>query len=224
MSWTLMLLMLLTAATEASAVVVHLSDYFFPVPLSRTCRYYYATPEGHPDFTVKVTKLTGGLYAGHYRMGDYNIPDGEEAVWRIFDFDYSSWIQYYLLYADSNIGDLPEPARIRGSYDADTPYVSPLSSTNTWFFRITTVGVGEKIYQNVLLWAVFDSKAPATSLNTKYGLPTNYGMLSTFSLHAKGIGELVHLNADSGGNIRYQFILKSTGVPGATAGVALLLN
>jgi hypothetical protein len=225
MSWTVMLLVLLAAATEASAAVVNFSDYFFPSPLSRYCRYNYVTPTGFAGFTITVTKLTSGQYAGHYRWGTYNIPDNEEAAWRIADFDYRQNTQSFLLYADSLIGDLQEPVSILATYTTDTPYSSPFSTDIWWYFRFyNSFEVGGKTYENVMLWVVFDSKYPATGINTLLGLPTNYGMVSTYSYYAKGIGELLHTSADNGGNVRYQYQLQSTGVHRSPAGVALLLD
>jgi hypothetical protein len=226
MSWTVMLLVLLGAGTEASAAVVNLSDYFFPTPLSRSCRYSYVIPAGYPGFTITVTKLTNPPYAGHYRWGDYNIPGGEEAVWRIADFDRTSYIQSYLLYADSLIGDLPSPASIRATYDTETIYQNPVgSSTSKWYFRhISSLNTGGKTYQDVLLWAVLDAQYPSgNQWNTNLGLQ-GLPAVTVFTFYAKGIGELIHADIDAqSGNTNYQYELQSTGVPNSPAGAALLL-
>jgi hypothetical protein len=227
MSWTVMLLVLLVAGTETLAADIHFSDYFFPTPLSRACRYIYSTPSGYPGFTVTVTKLTSGPYAGHYRWGDYNIPEGEEAVWRIADFEKSNYIQSYLLYADSLMGELEEPARIQATYETEISHPSPIpgSSGIYWFFRVySSVQVLGKTYQDAMLWVVFDSKYPATVINTNLGLPTDHGMVSTYTLYAKGIGELVHTSAASDGSVRYQYGLQSTGTSHSPTGLSLLLD
>ncbi len=114
---------------------VNLLDYFISDPLSRWCRYSYLTPAGFPGFTLRFTPITSGKYAGKYRMGDWNTPEDELAVWRLHC---ELGVQQSLfVYADSQIGELPSPASFSTVFPMNTATPNPLPNTPGlyWYFK-----------------------------------------------------------------------------------------
>lgn len=73
--------------TEIHAATFKLTDYWISKGPGDVWTYGYTQPPGIPDFTVAITAVTSGTYAGKYRMGDYRYPDGS-ILWRIV-----SWVR-----------------------------------------------------------------------------------------------------------------------------------
>lgn len=202
---------------------VNLLNYFIPNPLSRWCRYSYLSPAGFPGFTLRFTPITSGIYAGKYRMGDWNTPENELAVWRIVSWDQ----QLFYVYADSQIGDLPSPVSFSTVFPENTLYPNPLPGEEGiyWYFKaLTSLTVAAGTYKDVLAFIVLDSAYPPNSMNTILGLTVPYAV-TCVTYYGRSIGELKMMDVEAQtGNIRFSYQLQSTGVGGGMPGVLLLLD
>jgi hypothetical protein len=202
---------------------VNLLNYFVPTPLSRWCRYSYLTPAGFPGFTLRFTPIASGPYAGKYRMGDWNTPEDELAVWRIVSWD----AQALYVYGDSQIGYLPSPVWFSTTFLQNTPIPNPLPGAEGiyWYFKtIPSLTVAAGTFSDVLLDIVLDSAYGPNSMNTALGLTVPYAVTCA-TAYGRGIGELAMMDVEAqSGDIRFSYQLQSTGIGGGTPpGVLLLL-
>jgi hypothetical protein len=202
---------------------INLLDYFIPSPLSRWCRYSYLTPAGFPGFTLRFTPITSGTYAGKYRMGDWNTPEGELAVWRIV-----SWNQQVLyVYADSQIGELPSPASFSTVFPMNTATPNPLPNTPGlyWYFKpLGSLSVAAGTFHDVLAFIVLDSAYLPNSMNAILGLTVPYAV-TCVTYYSRGIGEIKMMDVDAQtGNIWFSYQLQSTGASAGLPYLPLLLG
>jgi hypothetical protein len=202
---------------------VNLVDYFVPGPFSRWCTYSYLTPVGFPGFTLRFTPVTSGKYAGKYRMGDWNTPENELAVWRIVSWDQ----QAIYVYADSQIGDLPSPVSFSTIFPENTPVPNPLPNEEGiyWYFKtLPSLTVAAGTFKDVLLDIVLDAAYPPNAMNTELGLSVPYAVTSV-TYYARGIGEIKNLDVEAQtGNIRFSYQLQDTGFTASMPWVQLLLG
>lgn len=212
----------LHGCVSSDTTIVNLLNYWLPNPVSRWCRYGYITPEGFPGFTLRFTPITSGPYAGKYRMGDWNTPEDELAVWRIVSWD----AQALYVYADSQIGDLPSPVWFSTTFPQSTAIPNPLPGEQGiyWYFKtISSFTVAAGTFSDVLLDIVLDSAYGPNSMNTALGLTVPYAV-TCVTYYGRGIGELKMMDIEAQtGNIRFSYELQGTGVGGGTPGALLLL-
>lgn len=213
----------LHGCVSSDTTPVNLLNYWLPNPLSRRCSYSYITPEGFPGFTLRFTPVTSGPYAGKYRMGDWNTPEDELAVWRIVSWD----AQVLYVYADSQIGDLPSPVWFSTTFPQDTAIPNPLPGEEGiyWYFKtIPSFTVAAGTFSDILIDIILDSAYPPNSRNAALGLTVPYAV-TCVTYYGRGIGELKMEDVEAQtGNIRFSYELQSTGVGGGTPSVLLLLG
>lgn len=218
-----MLVFLLGAAASAQATTtVDLFDYMMPTPFKRWCRFSYLSPAGFPGFTLRVSPIISGKYAGKYYWGDWNIPQNETDAWRIVHWDATN------LYLDASQlgGDFPNPVVIPRVQPLDTVITSPIPGNThfPWYrtFRPSlTVPAGT--FNNVLLDLVLDNTLPANSMNATLGL-NSLPAITAVTYYARGIGEIWTADIDAEtGAIRYNYVLQSTGVSSSLPPLPLLL-
>lgn len=212
----------LHGCVSSVATPVNLLHYFVPAPLPRWCRYSYLTPAGFPGFTLRFTPVTSGKYAGKYRMGDWNTPGDELAVWRIVSWD----LQSLFVYADSQIGDLPSPVSFSTVFPMNTPIPNPLPNETGiyWYFKtLPSLTVAAGTFKDVLLDIVLDSAYPPNAMNTALGLSVPYAV-TCVTYYGRYIGELKMMDVEAQtGNINFSYQLQSTG-PGGLPWLQFLLG
>jgi probable HAF family extracellular repeat protein len=210
--------------TVANIGPVNLTNYFIPKPLSRWCRYSYLNPPGFPGFTLRFTRLASGNYAGKYYNGDWNTPEDELAKWRILSWDEKS----FYAYADSQIGDLPEPATFPTSYFLNFKLDDPLpySGGLYWYFKtLPSLTVAAGTFEDVLIFIVLDHTYPPNAMNDALGLNRIEisKAVTSVTYYGRAIGELKMMDVDAQtGDIRFSYELQSTG-DGGGGGIPLQL-
>ena len=214
---------LLLAAATAQAATVDLFDYEMPTPLKRWCSYSYLAPVGFPGFTLRVSPITSGNYAGKYHWGDWNIPQNGNNAWYIISWDATN----FYMYASQLGGDFPTPVVIPRVQALDTVITSPIPGDTDypWYFTFRpSLTVPAGTFNNVLLDLVLDINYPPNSVNAFLGLNSIPG-ITYVTVRANGIGEIWSADIDAAsGDIRYCYQLQSTGISSYLPALPLLLT
>ena len=124
---------------------------------------YLRFPRGFPGFTLRVSPITSGKYAGKYYWGDWNIPNNETDAWRIVGWDATNLYMYA-----SQGGDFANPVVIPRVQPLDTIIPSPIPGDTDypWYFTFRpSLTVPAGTFNNVLLDLVLDNNYPANSVN-----------------------------------------------------------
>lgn len=214
---------LLLAAATAQAATVDLFDYMMPTPLKRWCSYSYLSPVGFPGFTLRVSPITSGKYAGKYYWGDWNIPNNETDAWRIVTWDATN----LYMYASQLGGDFANPVVIPRVQTLDTQIPSPVpgNDDNPWYFTFRpSLTVPAGTFYNVLLDLVLDTTCDPNSVNHALGLDSIPAITSVTYL-VQGIGEIANADIDAdSGQVNYNYVLQSTGISSFLPALPMLLS
>jgi len=216
------LIFLLLMAAAAQAATFDKFDYWIPKPLNRWCSYSYLSPVGFTGFTIRISPITSGKYAGKYYWGDWNVPQNETDVWRIVSWDSTN----FYLHASQLGGDFPSPVVIPRICSLDTIIPSPIPGDThcPWYYTFRpnlTVPAGT--FKDVLLDLVLDTDYPPNSMNTALELSLPHAV-TYVGVFAKGIGEIWSADIDAAsGAIRYSYQLQSTGISSAFPAMLPLL-
>ncbi|MEJ2672589.1 MAG: hypothetical protein P8168_10410 [Deltaproteobacteria bacterium] len=183
--------------------------------------YAYDEPPGAPDFTVAVTEVTSGPFAGDYRLGNYEII-GRGTDWRILNWDATG----ISVYETALEGVLCPPLKINAEQPqpleelVNVPVYGSLNydPINYWYYQklSSSLTVPAGTFNDLLLNLVFDEHYGPNSANTYFGLDpaTVPYAVTEANWSARGIGEIqvAEIDAESGELISlYQ--LKATNVP-----------
>jgi len=217
-----MLVFLLLVPIMAQAATVDLFDYMIPTPLKRWCNYTYLSPVGFSGFTLRVSPITSGKYAGKYYWGDWNLPGNETDAWRIISWDAT---QVYM-WASQLGGDFPNAVIIPRIPPLDTivPTPTPDAADYPWYYTFrSSLTVPAGTFNDVLLDLALDINYPPNSMNAYLGL-NSIPAITYVTYYAKGIGEIWNADIDAAtGDIRYNYVLVSTGVSSSLPALPLLL-
>ena len=202
-------ILLLAAATAQGAERVDLFDYMMPAPLTRCCNYTYVSPPGFPGFTLRVSPITSGKYAGKYYWGDWNTPNNETDVWRIVSWNATN----LYMWASQLGGDFANAVVIPRAQTLDTVIDSPVPGNTSypWYFTFReSLTVPAGTFYHVLLDLVLDTHYGPNSVNYDLGLGSLPAITSVTYL-AQGIGEIATADIDANsGQVNYAYVLQST--------------
>ena len=181
--------------------------------------YSYDTPGGTPDFTVILTQVTTGSFAGNYRLGDFQLV-GKGTDWRIMEWDATG----ITIHETGLAGVLSPPLIIDALQPLETLINFPINGSlyqelvNYWHYKEldTSVTVPAGTFTDVLLNFVFDETVGPNDVNAYFDLdPTTvpYGITEVTWL-AAGVGEIqvADINAATG-EVVSLYQLKATSVP-----------
>ena len=219
----LVLILMALPAADAGAATIKLSDYWFSRGLGDSWTYGYSPPSGVPDFTVAITLINEGVYAGKYRMGDYRDPDGT-AYYQIVSFDTNFLYLYYYKGETFN-----PPAPIPITQELETMVPNPANpNTGIWYFKkLSKLTVPAGTYYDVLLKIDLDTRIGRNSANDFFGLPETITCGVTHAeWSARHVGTLQDMDFDAlTGEQGPSFVLKSTNAKpwGGTNGALMLL-
>jgi hypothetical protein len=209
----LALLVFLGSTGPASSANIDLQPYLLGA-LGRWNRFTYTAPPSYPGFTLSLTRVTSGPFAGKYRLGDYLTPDPTKDQWFIFGPQPNA---IYVYATDQ--GTFGTPIAMPRFVPLDTLVNHPFESGFYWYFKIIpSLTVPAGTFNNVLAWIVLDGSQPANAVNSQIGLPSsiNYGVHEV-DWSASQVGDLKSLEVDAAtGNTIYAYQLTAYGVKRAT--------
>ena len=210
----------LASITPASAVTANILDYYF-TKVGAWGKFNYTTPPGFGGFTLTLSRVASGAYAGKYRIGDYHFPDSSDATWRIFDWtaDHST----INIYADS-LKVYNPPVQMAAVNPKGTLITNPFDTSSHWYFKTqASYGVPAGTFNDVLLWVVVDENFGPNSVNTDLGLTLPFGVTGV-TWYAPGVGEIANKDVDAAtGNIAFYYELTRYGSKTQTGSLMLLL-
>jgi hypothetical protein len=219
----LVALMLTLPAADVNAATIKFFDYFFSRGVGDSWTYGYTQPAGVPDFTVTITRVPDGVYAGKWRQGNYREPDGS-TYYQIVFYDGSN---AYLYYDSKSNTSLNPPLMIPATFELETMVPHPGDPQNdVWYFKkVSQLTVPAGTFYNVVLKLDLDKNFGPNNGNILFGLPPSipYGVThaSWYALHA---GELFNMDFDAAtGAAGDTYQLKSTNArPGGRVVPAVL--
>jgi len=193
---------------KAVAAEINILPYYVTGNVGDYWTYEYVTPSGTPDFTINLTQVTSGPFAGKYRLGDGTAE-------RIFDFDASGITIYEL---GSTV--YSPPFKINALQPLEEVFDSPNpdDSCCPWYLQKlgSSLTVLAGTFDDVLIQFALDKTfGGPTSANTEFGLDPSevpYGVTHV-SWMAAGIGEIQNRDYDEYGTMLYEYQLKATSVP-----------
>ncbi len=207
----LLVMPLWTGAEKAEAAEINILPYFIAGNVGDFWTYAYVTPPGTPDFTVTLTQVTSGPFAGKYRWGDWVRPDSS-TEYHIGDWD-SSGINVY----ENNGVIYSPPEKIPSVLPLNETFINPIPDVDYWYFiKIPSLTVTAGVFDDILLQINFDSRYEPNDANNFFGFddPVEfpYGVTHA-SWMAAGIGEIQNVDIDAEtGNLVYEYQLKATSV------------
>lgn len=209
---------------RAEAADINIIPYFITGNVGDFWTYAYIAPPGTPDFTVTLTQVTSGPFAGKYRWGDFVFPNGNSS-YHIGDWD-SSGINVY----ENNGVIYSPPEKIPSVLPLNESFINPLPDVDYWYFlKMPSLTVAAGVFDDILLQINFDSRYGPNDANKFFGFDDMvefpYGVTHA-SWMAAGIGEIQNVDIDvATGNLVYEYQLKATSVvaPGVPLPGSLLL-
>jgi hypothetical protein len=212
----------LASITPAGAVTASILDYYF-TKVGAWGKYSYTKPPGFDGFTLTLSQVASGEYAGKYRIGDYHTPDYGTATWRIFDW--SADRSAVNIYTDS-LKVYSPPAQMAAVNPEGTLITTPFDTNSHWYFKTqASYGVPAGTFNNVLVWVVVDENFGSNSVNTELGLTLPFGVTGV-TWYAPGVGEIANKDVDAAtGNTAFYYELTRYGSspPKALTGPLMLL-
>lgn len=205
----------------ANASDVNILPYFVAGAAGDSWTYTFKFPP-EDDFTVKLTQVDSGVWAGKYRLGDFiDIIDTPHEQYHIADWD-STGITIYA----SELGDLSTPVKLEAMQPLET--VIPnlfFGSEDDWYFqKVASLIVPAGTFYDVLVLLHLDTTFGTTSANAEFGLdPTIITQgVTHVEWMAAGIGRIQDRDYNSSGDKLFEYQLQSTTVP--LPGTLLLLG
>jgi hypothetical protein len=203
-----------------SPVAINIMDYQL-TKVGAWGKYSYTTPPGFAGFTLTLTKMASGPYAGKYRLGDYHTPDLGIATWRVFDW--SADRSLINIYADSLKSYTP-PRIIPAVNNIEILIPSPFENNIYWYFKkVPRWDVLAGRFSDGLAWIVFDEDFAPNTVNTDLGLGFVPFGVTGVTRYARGVGEITNQNVDAAsGETSFSYQLSAYG-RSLEPGVMLLL-
>jgi hypothetical protein len=195
---------------KAEAAEINILPYYYPFSGANVGDYWtyaYVTPSGTPDFTVTLTQVTSGPFAGKYQIGD-----GTEYI---FDRDASGIIVYQ---RGSTIYSPPIKLNALQPLNevADNPFPEEACCPAYYQKLGSSLTVLAGTFDDVLIDFALDKNfGGPTKANDEFGLDHTavpFGVTHV-SWMAAGIGEIQNRDYDEFGNELYEYQLRATSVP-----------
>jgi hypothetical protein len=196
---------------KSEAAEINILPYYYPYSGAKVGDYWtyaYVTPSGTPDFTITLTQVASGPFAGKYQIGDAT------AVF-IFDRD-ASGINVYQ--RDSFVYSPPFKVNALQPLEEVKDSPDPEDSCCPWYFQKlgSSLTVLAGTFDDVLVHFALDKNfGGPTTANDEFGLDHTavpYGVTHV-SWMAAGIGEIQNRDYDELGNMLFEYQLKATSVP-----------
>ena len=205
---------------QARATDINILPYFAAGNVGDFWTYTFISPQGTPDFTTHLTRVTSGPLSGKYRLGDYvDIIDLPHLQFFIFDLDTGGIIIY-----ETEGGVLPEPVTINAVQRLDEVVPSPFpGDTSPWYFqRVPSLTVLAGTFHDVLVHISLGSFGP-TKANTTFGLDHLSQGVTHVEWMAAGKGKIQDRDYNDQGDILFEYQLKATSVSSFNPAILLLL-
>ena len=214
----------LWVSTVNAATTIKLTDYWFCRGIGDSWTYEYTQPLGLDPFTVTITLITSGEYAGKIRWGDVVKPDGSKN-YNISSYDNNNFILY-----NSNNQKIDPPLKIPITYELEKMADNPANPANgAWYFlKLDKLTVPAGTFYHILLKLDLDKNFGPNLGNTLFHLPANipYGVTHA-EWSALGVGILMDMDFNAAGQVGPIYQLKTTNATpakrrGASSAILLL--
>jgi hypothetical protein len=205
---------------QARATDINILPYYVAGNVGDFWTYAFISPQGQDDFTAYLTRVTSGLLAGKYRLGNYmDIIDSPHEQYFIFDL-YAGGINVYA----TELGVLPQPVTINAVQKLDAVVPSPFpGDTSPWYFqKIPSLTVLAGTFHDVLVHISLGTFGP-TKANTTFGLDNLSQGVTHVEWMAAGRGKIQDRDYNDQGDILFEYQLKDTSVSSFNPAIPLLL-
>jgi hypothetical protein len=204
---------------QARATDINILPYYVAGNVGDFWTYAFISPQGQDDFTAYLTRVTSGLLAGKYRLGDYvDIIDSPHEQYFIFTLD-AGGINFYA----TELGVFPEPVTINAVQKLDEVVPSPFPGDSFWYFqRIPSLTVLAGTFHDVLVHINL-GPFPPTKANTTFGLDHLTQGVTHVTWMAAGRGKIQDRDYNDQGDILFEYQLKATSVNSFNPAIPLLL-
>jgi hypothetical protein len=216
----LVCLLSLLGAVPGRATDVDLMAFMMSTP-GQWNRFSYNVPAGYPPFTVTVTRLTSGLFAGKLRIGDYRTPDPSKFQWMIMDWDATKMY----LYASSS-GTYNPPIALPRFVPLNILQPHPFEPGMSWYFKIfPSQKVPAGTFTDALAWITLDQQYKPNAVNSQLGLQGVPYAVTAVDWYVRQAGDLASQDVDAAsGKINFSYQLAAYGLPNTASVLDLLLE